>query len=114
MSLFWPKFAMASNGFCGNDMSNNPMVDTALGCIPVKFDAMVEWILPNLFSVAGGISFLLMIYGFILWATSEGDPKKVQAAQETVTSSIKGLLFCIFGLFIMKLIVADIIKIPGF
>ncbi len=114
MSLFWPKIANAINEFCGSAADPSPRINTAIGCIPVKFEDLVPWILPNLLGMAGGISFLLMVYGFILWAISEGDPKKKQAAQETVTSAVTGLLFCIFGLFIIRLIAVDIIKIPGF
>jgi glucose uptake protein GlcU len=66
-----------------------------------------------LFGIAGGISFLLMIYGFILVGTSNGDDKKLQGAKETITSAITGLLVSIFALFIFRLIAVDILKIPG-
>ena len=76
-------------------------------------NAFIEWLLPYLFGIAGGISFLLMIYGFILMGTSQGDPKKVEGAKETVTSAITGLLVCIFAIFILRLIAIDILHIPG-
>ena len=93
--------------------SANPKVNTALGCIPVQIDQLVAWLLPYLFGIAGGISFLLMVYSFILMATSSGDPKKFQGARETLTSAITGLLVSIFALFILRLIAVDILKIPG-
>lgn len=117
LSLFWPKFALAVNEFCGGvdgASAVNPKVNTALGCIPVRFEEFIPWLMPNLLSIAGGVSFLLMVYGFIIWSTSGGDPKKVQAAKETVTSAISGLLFCIFGMIIFRMIVGGIIKLPGF
>lgn len=88
-------------------------VDTALGCIPVQMDKFIAWLLPFLFSISGGIAFLLMVYGFILITTSQGDPKAVQGARETITSAITGLLISIFAIFIFRLIALDILKIPG-
>ena len=91
-----------------------PWVDTALGCVPVQMDKFVQWLLPILFGISGGIAFLLMVYGFIMMGISGGDPKKVAGAQETITSAITGLLLSIFALFILKLIAVDILQIPGF
>jgi hypothetical protein len=48
-----------------------------------------------------------------LIATSSGDEKKVQGAKETITSAITGLLVSIFALFILRLIVVNILHIPG-
>ncbi len=93
--------------------TNDPRVDTALGCVPVKIGPFIQWLLPKFFSIAGGIAFLLMIYGFILMSTSGGDLKKVEGAKETITSAITGLLLSIFALFILRLIAVDILKIPG-
>lgn len=88
-------------------------VNTALGCVPVVMDKFVAWLLPYLFGIGGGIAFLLMIYGFILMTTSNGDPKAVQGARETITSAVIGLLICIFAIFLLRLITVDILHIPG-
>lgn len=101
--------ALALNALCADGVS----VDTALGCIPVEMSKFIAWLLPYLFGIGGGISFLLMVYGFIMMTTSGGDPKAVQGAKETVTSAIVGLLICIFAIFILRLIAIDILKIPG-
>jgi len=103
-----PVFAKI-NLLCANGTS----VNTALGCIPVQMDQFIAWLLPILFSIAGGIAFLLMVYGFILMTMSNGDPKAVQGAKETVTSAIVGLLISIFAIFIFRLVALDILKIPG-
>lgn len=111
----WPRVVLAVDEWCagaGPD-SGNPKINTALGCLPIQFSAMVETLLPYFFGITGGISLLLMIYGFILMATSGGDPKAVAGAQETVTSAIKGLLLSIFGIFIVRFILLDVLKIPG-
>jgi hypothetical protein len=102
-----PVFAL--NNLCADGVS----VDTALGCVPVQMDKFIAWLLPYLFGIGGGIAFLLMIYGFILMTTSNGDPKAVEGAKETITSAIIGLLICIFAIFLLRLITIDILKIPG-
>ena len=89
-------------------------INTALGCIPVEMGDFIPWLMTWLFGIAGGIAFLLMVYGFILIATSSGDEKKIQGAKETITSAIVGLLVCIFSVFILRLIAVNILKIPGF
>ncbi len=93
--------------------SSNSCVDTALGCVPYTIQGFSTWLMNILFGIAGGISFLLMIYGFILVATSSGDDKKLQGAKETITSAVTGLLVSIFALFIFRLIAVDILHIPG-
>ncbi|MDD3998671.1 MAG: hypothetical protein PHR98_01030 [Candidatus Shapirobacteria bacterium] len=104
-----PVNSLGQNNLCIDGVS----VDTALGCIPVKMDKFIAWLLPILFSISGGIAFLLMVYGFILITTSNGDPKAIQGARETITSAIIGLLISIFAIFILRLIAVDILKIPG-
>jgi len=125
LSGFWAIFVMglsggvnqvwAVNEFCpgfGAD-SNNPKVNTALGCVPVNANDFVAWLLSWLFGVAGGIAFLLMIYGFIMMATTKGDPKAMQAARETIGSAVTGLLVSVFAVFLLRLITVDILHIPG-
>lgn len=109
ISFSGPKNILANTALCANGVS----VNTALGCIPVEMDKFIAWLLPYLFGIGGGIAFLLIIYGFILMTTSNGDPKAVQGARETITSAIIGLLICIFAIFLLRLITVDILKIPG-
>jgi len=113
--LLAPKniFAATSNSVSCVNSNGDIGVNTALGCIPAEMDKFVAWLLPILFSLSGGIAFLLMVYGFILITTSQGDPKAIQGARETITSAITGLLISIFAIFILLLIALDILKIPG-
>jgi hypothetical protein len=94
-------------------VDGNVGVYTALGCIPVQMDKFVAWLLPYLFGIGGGIAFILMIVGFIQMTTSQGDPKAVQGARETITSAIVGLLICILAIFLLRLITVNILHIPG-
>jgi hypothetical protein len=115
--LMGPRSAMAVDKFCESQGhgsgTDDPWVNTALGCVPVRVDQFIAWLLPYMFGIAGGISFLLMVYGFILMTVSSGDPKAVQGAQETISSAIMGLLVSIFAIFILRLITVGILKIPG-
>ena len=112
--------AINKKTFC--DINDNPIVKpdlanvrvyTALGCIPVEMDKFMTWLLPWIFGVAGGIAFLLMIFGFIKMSTTKGDPKAMQGAKETIGSALTGLLVCVFALFILRLVTVDILHIPG-
>lgn len=96
-----------------NTSSGNVGVDTALGCVPVEIKYFVPWLLKYLFGIAGGIAFLLMVYGFILMTASKGDPKALQGAKETITSAIAGLIISILAIFILRLVTIDILHIPG-
>ncbi len=98
-----------SNFFC----SNTNEIQTALGCIPYSMSGLAEKLLPLLFGIAGGISFLLMVFGFIMMATSSGDEKKLIEARSRITSAITGLLVSIFAIFLFRLIFSNILKIPG-
>lgn len=109
LTLLFPRASLAVEVLCSDGQS----VSTALGCIPVQLQPFITWLLPKLFGIAGGISFLLMIYGFFLLSTSQGDPKAVQGAKETITSAIIGLLLSIFALLILRLIAVNILQIPG-
>lgn len=95
--------------FCLGEQS----IDTALGCIPIDRDAFTTWFLNRLFGIIGGIAFLLMIGGGIQMSTSGGDPAKMKAGQEMLSSAIAGLVFALFSLFILRLIMVDILHIPG-
>jgi len=88
-------------------------ISTAFGCIPYDPSGFAAKFIQILFGIGGGIAFLLMVYGFILVATSSGDEKKLQGAKETITSAITGLLISIFALFLFRLIAINILKIPG-
>lgn len=104
-------------------------IPTAIGCIDLfgnanpgiplgsrKTDAniFVGRVLRLLTGMAGGIAFLLMLFGTIRIMTSAGDPKGIQAGKELVTSAIVGLLFIIFSAYLLKIIGFDILGLPGF
>jgi len=90
-------------------------IRTAIGCINVSGPTgFVSSILSLAVGIGGGIAFLLIIFGAFQILTSSGTPEKVQAGKELITSAIAGLLLIIFAVFILRLIGAEILKIPGF
>lgn len=102
-----------NNDFLCTTNKGESGINTALGCIPITISGLAEKVLPLLFGIAGGISFLLMVYGFIMVATSSGDEKKLVEARSRITSAITGLLVSIFAIFLFRLIFSNILKIPG-
>jgi hypothetical protein len=88
--------------------------NTALGEIKTDPASFIARVFGILLSLAGGIALLLIIFSGYRLMTSQGNPEKVQAAREQLTSAIVGLLFIIFSLAILTIIGVDILKLPGF
>ena len=88
---------------------------TAIGCIPtVSTTNFVLWFLRFAIGIGGGIAFLLMLFGVFQIITSSGNPERLKAGQETITSAVIGLLMIIFSLFLLRLIGIEILQIfPG-
>jgi hypothetical protein len=107
-----PPPSSASPIGCGG----NPIaLNTAIGCIP--FDdasSLIGFLLRWAIGIGGGIAFLLIIIAGFQIITSSGNPEKLQAGKELLTSAIAGILLLIFSVFILELIGVDILKIPGF
>jgi len=64
--------------------------------------------------IGGVVAFLLIVFGGFQIILSAGNPEKIKAGKEMITSAIAGLLLIIFSVFILRLIGYDILKIPGF
>ncbi len=95
-----------ADNLCGGGES----IDTAIGCIPVgDTGSFAGWILRWAIGIAGGIAFILIIFAGFMISTSAGDPKRLQAGRELLTSAIAGLLLVIFATFILRLIGVDIL-----
>ena len=89
-------------------------VNTAIGDIDTNPADFVKKIFSIILSLAGGILLLIIIATGYRFMTSQGDPEKLKAARETLTSAVIGLLFMIFALVILQVVGVDILKIPGF
>lgn len=90
-------------------------IDTAIGCIPISdTNAFMGWVLGWAIGVGGGIAFLLIVYASFMVMTSSGDPARLKAGQELLTSAISGLIMLIFSVFILKFIGIDILGLGQF
>jgi hypothetical protein len=97
--------------------SEKTKLNTAIGCIPVltgNKEDFLAFILKWAVGIGSGIAFLLSIYGGFMIMTSSGNPEKIQAGRELLTSAVSGLILLILSIFILKVIGVDILGIPGF
>ncbi|MDO8551428.1 MAG: hypothetical protein Q7S03_02000 [bacterium] len=94
---------------------NSQELFTAIGCIDVSSpNSFIAWLLRFALGIGGGIAFLLMLFGVFQIITSSGNPDRLKAGQEQITSAIMGLLMIIFSVFLLQLIGVQILDIPGF
>lgn len=84
-------------------------VKTALGCLPVDAKSLQVFLSPWAIFLGAGVAFLLGLYGAFLIATASGDPEKVQAGKELITSVVLGLLVIIFAVFLLEVIGVDVL-----
>lgn len=74
---------------------------------PATFAQLPE-MFGNILSIAlrliGVAVFVMFIVGGFKWVTSGGDPKKLQAAQATLTYAIMGLVLALLAWFILVFI----------
>lgn len=88
--------------------------NTAFGDIKTSMPELVKKIFAILLSLSGGIAVLLIITSGYQLIMSAGNPEKIQAARERLTSAIVGLIFIIFSFVILEVIGVSILRIPGF
>lgn len=88
-------------------------IQTAIGCVPTEPADFISAFLNWAIGIAGGIAFLFMLFGAFQILLSSGNPEKVKAGQEQLTSAIIGLLFVIFSVFILRIIGQPIMFISG-
>ncbi|MGA3291641.1 MAG: pilin [Candidatus Microgenomates bacterium] len=90
-------------------------IQTAIGCIPISDSgSLLSFILKWAIGIGGGIAFLLMLYAGFMIMTASGDPERLKAGQELLTSAIAGLILLIFSIFILKFIGIDILGLGSF
>lgn len=90
-----------------------PGVLTPFGCIEADLQGFIQKLLKIAISVAGGIAFIMIIYGGFVTMTSSGNPERLTTGKEIITSAIAGLLLIIFSVVILKIIGVDILVLPG-
>lgn len=76
--------------------------------------SVVQSLLNIIFSAAGGIAFLYLIYGSYIIASSQANPERLNYGKRVIYGAIAGLIFTLGSVFIVKFIASGILKIPGF
>lgn len=93
---------------------DNKSINTAFGCISVEGTGFVTKLLNFGIGIAGGIAFLLIIFGGFQILTSAGNPERLNEGRELISSAITGLLMIVFSVFLLRIIGIDILGIPSF
>jgi hypothetical protein len=76
--------------------------------------SFVQALLNVIFSLAGGLAFLYLMYGGFTVLTSQADPEKLNYGRRLIYGAIAGLIITIGSVFIVNLIGSGILRIPGF
>ena len=90
-------------------------INTAIGCIVFdNANELVAFFLRWGVGLGGGIAFLLMVSAGFIIMTSIGNPQRLKAGSDLLTSAVTGLLMLLFSIFILRTIGVKILQIPGF
>lgn len=87
---------------------------TGLGCISTSPSGLITDVLRIATGLGGGIAFIMLLFGAFQMTTSSGDPKAMDAAKQTISGAITGLLVIIFSVILLNFIGVQVLKIPGF
>ncbi len=99
---------------CTTSDGSKEGIDTAIGCIPVgNLSSFAGFLLGWGVGIGGGIAFILIVISGFMIMTASGNPERLQAGKELMTSAIMGLIMLIFSVFILKIIGVDILQLPG-
>jgi hypothetical protein len=105
-------YGKPSQGSSKLEDKNEPTKDTALGPIPTDVAGFASKFASIAIGIAGGIAFLLMIYGSFRLVFSNGDVEAVQQGRQIIVAAVTGLIVIIFSIFILRLIGITILGLP--
>ena len=74
---------------------------------------VIQPILNIIFSVAGGIAFLFLLYGSAVVTTSQTDPERLNYGKRIIYGAIIGLIFSLSSVLIVKTIFSEILRVPS-
>ncbi len=87
-------------------------IDTAIGCIPIASEqALATFFLTWGMGLGGGIALILIVIASFMVMTSAGDPKKLQAGKELLTSAVSGLIILVFAAYILNFVGVELLGI---
>lgn len=91
-------------------------INTAIGCIHIfnGENSFLSDLLRWATGIGGGIAFALMLYAGFMIMTASGNPERIKAGQELLTSAIAGLILLVLSIVILKFIGVDILGLDKF
>jgi hypothetical protein len=99
--------------FCGQDIKKG--ANTAIGCFDViNFKNSISLLLQWATGIVGGIFLLMLIFAGFTIATAAGDPKKITAGREMLTSAITGIILIVISITLLNFIGAFVLNLTGF
>lgn len=110
-----PPLSTPSSGE-SNIMCEETGIRTAIGCIHVlgNQNTFLSELLKWAVGIGGGIAFALMLYAGFMIMTASGNPERIKAGQELLTSAIAGLILLVLSIVILKFIGVDILGLDKF
>lgn len=108
-SLAFPVKIFAADALCGDTSIN-----TALGCLSVfPPSRLISNIFKWAVGISGAIALIILVYAGILMLASQGDAKRVKAAQELLTAAISGIILIILAVIILNFIGINLLDLGG-
>ena len=89
---------------CPDGPNCNRIVDTVFGPISSDAAAFATKFLNIAIGIAGGVAFLLMVFGSYRLIFGGGNPEAIEQGKQVITAAIVGLLVIVFSVFILNLI----------
>ena len=109
-----PVYDPECSGFDPEGHTGFTGVKTALGCLPTDPQDFVNVALPWAIFLGAGIAFLLGVFGAGMIVLSAGNPEKMQAGKEMITSAIAGTIIIVFAVFLLDFIGVKVLKLFTF
>lgn len=89
-----------------------PEGDDQTSALPSRVEKIVNYLITFGIGIAGGVAFLMLVYGGFKFIFSLGNPENVQQGREVITAAIIGLIVVVFSVFLLKLIGISILGLP--
>lgn len=89
----------------GTEIDLTPETGTNFsGLENITFSSIISGAITLAFILAAIVAFAFLVYGGIMWITSGGDKAKTEAARNTITAALVGLLIVFAAWAILSLI----------
>jgi hypothetical protein len=95
-----------------SDPDSAKTINTVFGEIPTDPAAFAGAVVQIAIGIAGGLAFLLMVFGAYRLIFAAGNPESIQQGREIIAAAVIGLLVVIFSVFILRLVGISILGLP--